>query len=407
MHRLRFLITGLLATSLPASLAGCADTASEPATEQPLKARIDQALARASSYLLERQDQNGAWRSDTYGNFKDGDALTPLVLEALVALEPNEKTGAAFRRGADYLASLAGTDVSQLAPHGLTYPLYTSALSVILLSRPEYSQHRAARDLWLQRLRSLQLTEALGWQATDRQFGGWGYAKDPPARPPAGASFPTLSEPNLSATVFALQALRAAGCPADDPAVQKARQFVERCQNFQTDRPPSRLDDGGFFFIQGDDVRNKAGISGKDPDGQDRYASYGSTTADGLRALLFCGLPTNHPRVTAAARWLTQNFTHHPGAYVPEREVARPAVYYYYTASAARAFLALAARKGSPTQIDRGWATGLALALLERQTRDGLWSNSAVQVREDDPLVATSLAILALQASRDFLPDEN
>ena len=39
----------------------------------------------------------------------------------------------------------------------------------------------------------------------------------------------------------------------------------------------SPFDDGGFFFIPNDSVRNKAGITGKDTTGRDRYASYGST----------------------------------------------------------------------------------------------------------------------------------
>jgi hypothetical protein len=38
--------------------------------------------------------------------------------------------------------------------------------------------------------------------------------------------------------------------------------------------------------------------------------------------------------------------------------------------------------------------------LLKRQRDDGSWSNPAVLVREDDPLVATSLAMRALADCR-------
>src|SRR5439155_15384670 len=120
-------------------------------------------------------------------------------------------------------------------PHGLTYPLYTSALATVVLSRPEYSEQRPARDAWLAYLRQRQLTEKLRWQRDDPQFGGWGYAKDPPARPARDLPIASLMEPNLSATVFALEALRSSGCLQNDPAIQDARVFVERCQNFSAE----------------------------------------------------------------------------------------------------------------------------------------------------------------------------
>src|SRR5207245_5462282 len=119
---------------------------------------------------------------------------------------------------------------------------------------------------------------------------------------------------NLSATVAALGALRATGMADNHAAVRKALLFCERCQNFG-DEPA--FDDGGFFFIYDDGVRNKAGVAGSDKRGRERYASYGSATADGLRALLLCGLPSEHPRVRAARHWLVTHFiaTIHPGPY--------------------------------------------------------------------------------------------
>ena len=74
-----------------------------------------------------------------------------------------------------------------------------------------------------------------------------------------------MTESNLSATTFALNALKAAGVPADDPAFAKALTFVKRCQNWpekEEERDP-KFDDGGFFFIYDDPIRNKAGVAGK------------------------------------------------------------------------------------------------------------------------------------------------
>ena len=51
------------------------------------------------------------------------------------------------------------------------------------------------------------------------------------------------------------------------------------------------------------------------------------------------------------------------------------------------------------------WANALADALLRRQQPDGSWVNDAEQVREDDPLVATPLAMAALAVCRAGVTD--
>src|SRR5581483_10149394 len=112
----------------------------------------------------------------------------------------------------------------------------------------------------------------------DRAYGGWGYAHALPRKPRPGEFGDLLTESNLSATVFALEALRAAGATADDPAFGKALRFVRRCQNY-TDDPAggdADFDDGGFFFMHDDPLRNKAGVAGTDRAGRERFASYGS-----------------------------------------------------------------------------------------------------------------------------------
>ena len=127
------------------------------------------------------------------------------------------------------------------------------------------------------------------------EYGGWGYVHGPPRKPAAGQTADPAALPNLSATAFGLEALRAAGRPGDDPAFGRTMHFVCNCHNFVDDsagRDPA-FDDGGGFFVLGDLPRNKAGVAGTDRRGRERFASYGSTTADGLRALLACGLPRN------------------------------------------------------------------------------------------------------------------
>jgi squalene-hopene/tetraprenyl-beta-curcumene cyclase len=368
-----------------------------------ISCRVEAALASALRFLLDRQTPDGAWRSDTYGVFKGGDALTPLVLSALLAL-PAEVRGLAYARtGLAYLAGMACADGTiDEGPHGLSYPVYTASLSVAVLSHAEAAGQEAARAAWLNYLRARQLTEALGWQPVDREYGGWGYAHDLPRKP----ALEPLTLPNLSATVFALEAIRAASCGADDPAVRRGLAFVCRCQNYPDD--PSRadplFDDGGFFFLHGDPPRNKAGSAGTDRAGCERWVSYGSTSADGLRGLLACRLGHDDARVAAARSWLVRNFSAgtHPGRFPETRRAVQASVYFYYSWSVAHALAACpppsVSAEGAP-----GWAEALADALLRRQRADGSWLNEAVEVREDDPIVATALALGALAACRRAL----
>lgn len=398
--------TFLLLLFVPVSLLvqGCGGARSDsPAPQVPEVSKEfdrfdrERALAAATEYLIDRQDADGAWRSDVYGVFKDGPSLTPLVLDTLLAIAPSSRSRAACEKGAAYLARMVQADGTiDEGPHGLSYPVYTAVFAVRALSRPEMREFSTARDAWLRFLRQRQLTEELGWQPADKQYGGWGYSHQVPRKPKPSEPALPLTESNLSATTFALEALQAAGCPPDDPAFGKALVFVKRCQNFSEDanQQDAAFDDGGFFFIYDDAVRNKAGASGNDRYGRERFASYGSTTADGLRSLTMCGLPLDHPRVRAALAWLERNFeaSIHPGRYAKDREMNRQAVYFYYSLSLAKAF--------HTAKLRRNCIEQLAESLTTRQQENGSWVNSAVAVREDDPVVATCLAAQALELCR-------
>jgi squalene-hopene/tetraprenyl-beta-curcumene cyclase len=406
MRRLQqFAVLLLVATLLP--LSGCGKPAvqeTSPAVAPSRLERLDQGLASASRFLIGRQDADGAWRSDIYATFRDGPALTPLAASALFACPHSAEPQNACRKGAKYLANMVNADGTiDAGPHGLSYPVYISAQSVVILSRPGNESLRKSRDAWLRYLRERQLTEELGWQPADAPYGGWGYCSGLPRKPKPGEFGPPFIESNLSATVFALDALRAAGVASDDPAIVKALVFVKRCQNF-SDNPQERdsCDDGGFFFIYDDPVRNKAGRA--DSKDRPRFLSYGSTTADGLRGLLLCGLAMDNPRVAAARNWLATNFRAetHPGKYESGRELNREAIYYYYCASAATALRLTGAGKVEG-KGDIAWAERLADELLKRQRPDGSWQNPAHAFREDDPMTATSMATMALAQCRAVL----
>lgn len=353
-------------------------------------ASADEALSRGIRWLAPRYEKDGTWRSEVYGAFKDGWSLTPLATIALLRAGAiaEAQPGIFFLVGAARAGAIDWTRNGRMSP---AYPAYTAALALAAVSHPSASSP-SARKAWQNELRSRQLTESLGWTNADAHYGGWGYATAIPRKPAPGAGLSdAFLESNLSATSFALDALAAAGAPSSDPAFQSALIFVERQQNFAPQASP--VDDGGFFFMPEDEVRNKAGLV--DPAAKPRrFHSYGSMTANGLRSLLRCGLPQTHPRVVAAREWLLTRFdaTRHPGTYRAEREEVRDSVWFYWSASVAAAF-ALA-------EVPRErWAAPLVRELLRRQRADGSWASDLVAVREDDPVVATSFALLALAAA--------
>ena len=372
--------------------------------------RVDGALGRATQYLVTRQSGDGAWRSETYGVLTDGVTLTPPILKTLWLSPPTNESRAACARAAEYLRDLVAEDgtISPQAP--LDYPVYSAAMAAIVFNRllidsaDSSDANRMARDAWLSYLRGFQVTGQLGWNPDDAGYGGWGYAVWPPHKPETGR---LPFEADLSSTLFAVGALRMSAVAADDPAIRAALVFVQRCQNFPEDpaRRETAFDDGGFFFTAANRAQNKAGVAGTDRHGVLRYHSYGSATADGLRALIRCGLAPNHPRVLAAQAWLQRHFSTrtNPGVFEPVLAADRDAALNYWCWSVSHAFRLLAVTTVDRQGLQVAWAPLLADELMARQLPDGSWKNPHSFMKEDDPLIATTLAAAALANCREVL----
>lgn len=410
----------MLATSLAAGCLGVTvdARAAKPAAETwrqfaaragdrtPGQREVDASLAKAAAWLVAQQADDGSWRSEEYGALRDGVSLTPTICTTLYYLpQGGAAARGAFVAGRGYLDQQVD-DEGRLGNEFHPYPIYSAAAAswVAVLGRHDETARRT-QQAWIKFLRARQFSKQLGWTKDDAQFGGWGYTVRPPQKLAADALAPQ-PDANISATLFALGALSNAQVPLNDPAVLAARAFVKRCQNFSR-KEGDRNDpgsDGGFFFSPTDAARNKAGAIGSGE--AEGYRSYGSATADGLRALLRTGFAPNHPRVVAAADWLRAHFTTDtiPGDFTPESARLAQSYYFYYCWSAAHAFLHLGQ---APFKQQRGderilidWRRELAEALLARQQEDGSWRNRFRDAKEDDPLVATPLAAAALAVCR-------
>ncbi len=375
-------------------LVGCSRPAPPPPSLKPVPTATA-GIDRGTDYLLKNQSPDGAWRSDVYATFKDGTSLTPLVLVSLQTAG-NDRTWDARDKAAAWLAGFVRNDGSIDEKDGIPYPVYTAALSVIALSPPELFVYHEARDAWLNYLLDRQLTEANGWEPTDKQYGGWGYYPSIPKKPAAGQAVPAqhLLESNLSATRFALEAIQAAELGrmvpnAKLPAIVAATaRFVATCKN----------SDSGYHFIYDDPVRNKAGVK-PIPSAAPIYSSYGSATADGLLCEdLLAHLSGKKPTDTTPGPWFATNFQadHHPGDYAPTYELNRDAVYFYYAAAATRLFQNRRVKSVGSVL----WFEQFKNALTAKQLPNGSWENRVELVRENDPILSTAYALMALAECR-------
>jgi hypothetical protein len=225
-------------------------------------------------------------------------------------------------------------------------------------------------------------TQRLG-QADADHFGGWPQIGGEPIDAAAESNV------NISVSRFVAEGLQAQdGVP--DHARAAALKFVERCRNPH---------DGGYFFTpSADDPLNKAG---QGPAGAPR--SYGTATADAILAQLAWNVPKNDPHIRAALEWLESHPTLDivPGFPATAARVAggEEALKYYYWATLAQV---IAQFPDSKLALQRAELQ----RLLEREQHlDGHWQNANPLMREDDPLIATALAITALNSLDQTAPD--
>ena len=318
-------------------------------------------LRRGVAYLWGAQGSDGGWHSQTYGLLRSGQSLTGFVLNALLDAGSNADNRS-VRNALAFLDRHTDAEggVGRMDPVVLDYPNYATALAARACSRCGRKP-----EALLQFLRRQQLNEDLGWKPADAAYGAWGVGGERRYAPYSGHI-------DLSMTRHVIQAFAAAGVRPEDPAMRKARIFVERCQN----------PDGGFFFSTVVLDANKAGAGGSG------FRSYGTATADGLLSLLALGYPESDPRVQSAWRWLKTNHraSGAPGFTGEAYQRWTAGLRYYYAASSAEVFGRMSAD------------AGLSASLRSSQRRDGSWANPEPLVKEDDPLIATAFAVRALHS---------
>lgn len=352
----------LLAT--PAWLALAAVPAVAAGAMDPeLRRRTVRAVAGGLHYLRGQQAADGSVLKSV--------GITALSLRAF--LESPEKyteaDGPFISRQVDFLMANVRSDGS--ISTSLQSTAYNTAVALNALAATKNPKYEAATAAARKFLLVHQADEDEGYKPDHAFYGGIGYGGG--------------ERPDLSNVYVVLEGLKAAATDPKDPVWQKALVFVSRTQNrSESNDQKWAANDGGFAYRPGSNP----------PEYENGTSSYGGMTAAGLLSLLFAGVDKSDPRVQAAYKWMTANYTLelNPGT------TKKHGLYYFYNA-----FAKVMAAYGEDSFTDgngqkHNWRNELAQKLLALQAPDGSWSNRDSNAWwEDRPQLVTAWSVIALE----------
>jgi outer membrane protein assembly factor BamB len=376
---------------------GTEKTVTPPPARPEIPPAVRKALADGAAALAARARRDG-WTRHVGASSPDdtGSAITALAARALAQLPPDLRKPhePLVDRALELLLGREARTGWVTDPAGAlgapSYETYATAETLLALIARRGTENpdvtRLANGLAARQLCETTPFPDVDFSELDWQWGGFAFEDRPILhRPDARIT--------VGGTAIALEALHAAGRGPEDAAMTRARAFVThpRLQNFDENPDPALADalDGGFPESA---ITSKAGTLDA---GERRInRSYGSATCDGLAALIYTGAP--EARTRAAAEWIRRHFD---AARMPEfpgnasgRSPFETGIRFYYIASLARALDAF-----GDGRFGRPWAEAILHALLVSQRSDGSWKNDEPVMNEDDEVIATSLALLALE----------
>ncbi|MDE2612636.1 MAG: terpene cyclase/mutase family protein [Burkholderiales bacterium] len=358
--------TLLMAAALAASF-GAAHAAPADMNAQT-RARAQQAIDAGLAFLRSKQAADGSVLASS--------GLTALSLSALLdnPAGAGRVDKAVIDKYAAFIASKANKDGSIVErAHDQSYNTAVSITALAATGDSKYAPLVAAGQKYIV---STQIGESRGFAPVDSWYGGVGYGGD--------------ERPDISNVYVALDALRATSYDPKDPIWKKALMFVDRQQNRSESNDQKWAgNDGGFAYSPGG-INPSEDTTARIAQG----ASYASVTSAGMYSLLLIGVDKADPRVQAAYKWLTTNYTLDSNFGTNSKMT----MFYYY-----RAFSKVMSAYGEREFVDaRGqrhnWRNELADKLVSLQNPDGSWVNrDANAYWEDKPELATSWAVMALE----------
>jgi squalene-hopene/tetraprenyl-beta-curcumene cyclase len=365
--------------AVPHAVASVAvEAASAPAAEdEPWRAEAREAAARGTAWLIAHQGETGAWSDPRFP------ALSGLALWALTGSRDAAAAGA-IDRAVAYLLTCVQTNGGIYAEvpgrKGGGLSNYNTAICLTAL----HATGRRELTRVLQNARTfLAASQYAG--ADEFHFGGFGYDHQN-----------QREYTDLMNTHYAVEAMgrtqdvedrRPAGEARADVNWEHVLRYVGRLQAKNEDGADH---EGGFVY---NPIDPKAGVE-TNASGRVVLRAYGSITYAGLMAMLYSEVPRDDPRVISAVDYAARHWTldENPG-------MGSQGLFFYYNVIA-RALTAgrmeAVVRKDGAGEPIR-WRADLARKLATLQNPDGSWTNANNRFWENDPVLATAYALLALQ----------
>ena len=384
------------------SLAGCDHTTAQPQSTPAVTAQAEsQATAKdafpaACQWLWKQQAADGGWHSETYALLRSGQSLTPFILHSLLQVPETicpRPTGA-VQRALDFIRNNTNDKgiIGMQDPDVLDYPNYSTSYALGCLLLAGNPSDKPIIEKMGSHLVSQQYQQANGFTPSHLAFGGWGFGGPRPDGDPGHM--------DLAHTRRALEAIRLAGV-LNQQIFARAEDFLRLVQRHPDDaRPQPTLQpvsgvpaaqlpfDGGFYFSP---VVLNANKGREESDSDHHYfRSYASATCDGILALLAAGVDKNDARITQARDWLDQHPSIEYPAGVPtdHPDPWGEAIHFYHLAVRAEAYDAL--------EFPGDWRQQIIKHLAKAADARGSFHNSRCHLmKEDDPLLCTTLAVIA------------
>ncbi|MBL0927439.1 MAG: hypothetical protein IBJ11_07285 [Phycisphaerales bacterium] len=395
----------------PSAAEGAKKAAGGISAERAEKAR--RMLALSGAWLLKQQDEkSGMWSRSPEGQ-PQFPAITGLVVTGFAA-DPgwteersrSPEAAAAVDRG---VAAILAMQKPDGGIYDRVLASYNTAICISALAAVGTPEARAAIEKAVPFLKRLQWSEdalenhpEVGRVGREHPFyGGVGSGRS--ARPD-----------NSNLNIF-VQALHDAGVSPQDEAFKRALVFLGRTQMLGTanEMPYAKgSTQGGFIYSTSESGEAaKMGIGQSyggtieetlsDGTVASRLRSYGSMTYAGFKSMLFADLRRDDARVAAAQGWIRRNYTlkENPG-------IGNDGLYYYYV-TFARALRAwgeptVSTLGGSPSE--RNWADDLVDRLGELQNADGSFKSVDERWMENNPVLITAYARIALREALGVSP---
>ncbi|MDD4097663.1 MAG: prenyltransferase/squalene oxidase repeat-containing protein [Lentisphaeria bacterium] len=369
----------------PLAMMMLAALATLPATAQlneTARAKLTAAQSRGASFLLSRQQPDGAWMHHP--------AITALAVMGIADApeydrpEVKEKITMAL----DFIVQAAQPDGSLTDPRDRrSYPVYTTSICLIALTR----FNRPGDQAVIRRARDYLLSDDAVSDATGGAAAGIGYGRKTRA--------------DLNNTAWALEALYLTDHLDREPFSQnpeqakkadlawgKALQFLTHCQNLSDTHQSAWLksappeDKGGFIYSPAEALKEDATPQA--------LRSYGSMTYSGLKSLIYAKVSKDDVRVKSALEWLQRFYT------LAENPGIGDSGYYYYLHTFGKTldlFDLATVTDAKGNQHD--WRTELVNTIAARQKDDGSWANDkSGRWMESLPELTTSYVLMTLGA---------